>query len=130
MTKERVLDYIRKGCEERVEFRPRITTIARELNMSVDEVTQIVKELERDGIVRYESDPSGGTYICPVLSPEEMLEYEIVRFLKEKGKSNVQELSRLLVEDRRKISRAVSRLQEKGKIRFAGEAAHSWIEVA
>ena len=128
--KEKILEYIRKGCEERVEFRPRITTMARDLNLSVDEVTEIVKELEREGLVRYESDPAGGTYICPVVTPEEMLEYEIVRFLKEKEKTTVQELSRILEEDRHKISQAVSRLKERGKIKFVGEATSSWIELA
>lgn len=127
--KDRILEYIRKGCEERVEFRPRITAIARELNLSVDKVTEIVKELEREGLVRYESDPSGGTYICPVVPPEELLEYEIIRFMKEKEKTTIQELSRILDEDRHKVSQAVSRLKEKGKVKFVGEATSSWIEL-
>lgn len=61
-----VLNFIRKKCqEEGAETKPRILEMARDLNADKDDITEIVKGLESEGILEYISS-ANESHICPV----------------------------------------------------------------
>ncbi len=130
--KEKVLEYIQKKCIEAgggAEKGPRIYTIARELGADVEEVTKIVKELEKEALVEFRSDPAGDTYICPLATEEEFLKYRILEVLKGQTRLGIQKIADLLGEDRAKISDLIKELNKEGKVKFSGEAGASWVEL-
>ncbi len=130
--KQRVLEYIQKKCIEgggKAETGPRIYTIARELNADVEEVTKVIKELEKEAVVEFRSSPSGDTYICPLMTEDEVLKLRIIELLKEQTKLGIQKIAELLGEDRNRISNLIKELNKEGKVKFAGEAGASWVEL-
>jgi len=67
VSKKDVLNFIRKKCvEEGLDTKPRIYELARDLKADKDEIIEIVKELEAEGIVEYVSDVPSESHICPV----------------------------------------------------------------
>ncbi|MFP3946865.1 MAG: hypothetical protein ACLFVI_08175, partial [Archaeoglobaceae archaeon] len=61
-----VLNFIRKKCkEEGVETKPRILEMARDLNADKDDIIEIVKGLESEGVLEYVTSASE-SHICPV----------------------------------------------------------------
>ncbi len=131
--KQKVLEYIQKRCIESVgkaEESPRIYTIARELNADVEKVTEVIKELEKEGVIEFKSDAAGNTYICPVMTAEDVLKLRIIEVLKEQEKIGIHKIAELLGEETEKISKLVTELSNEGKVKFAGEAGASWVELA
>lgn len=127
--KEEVLALLEKYCREG-ENKPRIYAIARKLGKDVEEVTNVIKELEAEGVVKYESTPAGDTYVCVQMDPDDILKIRIVDHLKEVGRVDIQTLARVLGEDRKKVSKAVTELVGEGKLKYSGEAGASWVELA
>lgn len=67
VSKKDVLNFIRRKCvEECLDTKPRIYELARDLKADKDEIIEIVKELEAEGIVEYVSDVPSESHICPV----------------------------------------------------------------
>jgi|Deesub1362A_J573_1020465.scaffolds.fasta_scaffold04164_4 hypothetical protein len=67
VSKKDVLDFIRKKCvDEGLDAKPRIYELARDLKADKDEIIEIVKKLEAEGIVKYVSDVPSESHICPV----------------------------------------------------------------
>ncbi len=65
--KKEVLNFIRKKCkEEGVETKPRIVEMARDLNAKEDDIIEIVKDMESDGLIEYVSSAPSESHICPV----------------------------------------------------------------
>ncbi len=129
--KEQVLDYLKMRCEEEgLETKPRITKIASELKADKDDVIKVVEELEAEGIIEYQSGAAGESHVCPVVGPDDIIKLRIVRLVKEKGRTEIGEISRLLGEESRRINDLVEKLSEEGKVKFAGEGGSSWIEPA
>lgn len=127
--REEVLALLEKYCREG-ESKPRIYSIARELGKDVEEVTEVIKELEAEGIVKYESTPAGDTYVCVQMSPDEILKIRIMNYIKEVEKTSIQTITRVLGEDRKKVSKAVTELINDGKLKYSGEAGASWVELS
>ncbi|MFO7967807.1 MAG: hypothetical protein R6U44_09450 [Archaeoglobaceae archaeon] len=65
--KKDVLNFIRKKCqEEGMETKPRIYEIARDLNAEENDIIEIVKGLESEGMIEYISSAPSESHICPV----------------------------------------------------------------
>lgn len=65
--KKDVLNFIRKKCqEEGIETKPRIVEMSRDLNAKEDDIIDIVKDLESEGIIEYISSAPSESHICPV----------------------------------------------------------------
>ncbi|MBO8178935.1 MAG: hypothetical protein H0Z19_00395 [Archaeoglobus sp.] len=127
--KDEVLALLEKFCKEG-EQKPVIYKLAKELGKDVKEVTEVIKQLQAEGMVKYESTPSGDTYVCIQMSPKEILKLRIVNYLKENRRADIQTIARALAEDRSVVSNAVTELVNEGKVKFSGEAGASWVELA
>lgn len=67
VSKKDVLNFIRKKCqEEGAETKPRIAEMARDLNAEEEDIINIVKEFESDGLIEYISSAPSESHICPV----------------------------------------------------------------
>ncbi len=70
----------------------------------------------------------GETKIYPVLKVEEELGLKIMSLLKSSDERlTVQTLSRILNEDRKKVTKALDFLRSMGLVEYGGEAGHSFI---
>ena len=127
--RDEVLALLEKMCREGEE-KPVIYRIAKELGKDVKEVTEVIKELQAEGVVKYESTPAGDSYVCIQMSPEEILKLRIVNYLRDAGRAEIQKIARVLAEDRNVVSKAVTELVNEGKLKFVGEAGASWVEIA
>ncbi len=126
--KEEVLAILEKMCREG-EAKPRIYSIAKELGKDVNEVVKVIKELEAEGVVKYESTPAGDTYVCIQMTPDEILKLRIVEYLKSVGKADIQTIARALAEDRSAVAKAISELVNEARLKYSGEAGASWVEL-
>ena len=127
--RDEILALLEKFCREGEE-KPGIYKIARGLGKDVEEVTKAIKDLEAEGVIKYESTPAGDTYVCIQMSSDEILKLRVVNYIKGVGKTDIQTLARVLAEDRNTISKAVTELVNESKLKYSGEAGTSWIELA
>ncbi len=125
--RDRVLELVRKKCEQE-DAKLRVYEIARLLDASKKDVAETIDQLVEEGTLQYITSPCESSYICPVISRNELFKRKVVNFVRESGRTEITQMSRLLAESRDEVGEIASALVQEGKIRFAGEGGSSWIE--
>lgn len=128
---EQVLEYVRNRCKkEGLETKPRIYTMARELNVDKDELIEVVKKLESEGILEYITAVPSESHICPIVDPEEPLKERILSFISSEGKSDIYDISRKMGLDFDTASGIIFKLIQEKKAKIDVSEGYSAIELA
>lgn len=125
--RDRVLELVRNRYEQE-DAKLRVYEIARLLEASKKDVTEAIDQLIEKGNLQYMTSPCESSYICPVISRNELLKRRVVNLVREGGRTEITQISRLLAENRDEVGEITSTLVQEGKIKFAGEGGSSWIE--
>ncbi len=126
---DRVLELVKKRCEQE-DAKLRVYEIARLLDAGKKDVAKAVDQLVEEGTLQYITSPCESSYICPVFSRDELFKRKVENFVRESGRTEITQISRLLAENRDEVGQIATALVQEGKIRFAGEGGSSWIEAA
>jgi len=126
---EQVLEYVRNRCKkEGLGAKPRIYTMARELNIDKDELIKVVEKLESEGILEYVSTVPSESHICPTVDPEEPLKERILSFIKSEKRTDIYDISRKLGLDFDTASGIIFKLIQEKKAKIDVSEGYSAIE--